>query len=84
MYPGCSNHIYSEQYGEQIQYFDKLQAKNLQNDPWVQKKDYKAEQKSKRRCGLHKHNWMRGMPSLDLLDPTSTLDSNFQIHLMQQ
>jgi hypothetical protein len=34
----CSNHTYSEQYGEQIQYLDKLQAKLLQNDPWVRKK----------------------------------------------
>jgi hypothetical protein len=30
---GCSNHMYSEQYGEQIQYLDKLQAKLLQHDP---------------------------------------------------
>jgi hypothetical protein len=35
---GCSNHLYSEQYGEQIQHLDKLQAKILQNDPWVRKK----------------------------------------------
>jgi hypothetical protein len=33
--------MYSEHYGEQIQYPIKLQAKILQNDPWVRKKDYK-------------------------------------------
>jgi cytochrome c-type biogenesis protein CcmH/NrfG len=27
-----------QQYGEQIQYLKKLQAKLLQNDPWVRKK----------------------------------------------
>jgi hypothetical protein len=36
--PGCSNHTYNEQYGEHIQYIVKLQAKSLQNDPWVRKK----------------------------------------------
>jgi hypothetical protein len=40
MCPGCSNHTYNEQYGEHIQYLDKLQAKILQNDHWVRKKDY--------------------------------------------
>jgi hypothetical protein len=31
------SHVY-KQYSEQIQYLDKLQAKILQNDPWVRKK----------------------------------------------
>jgi hypothetical protein len=35
---GCSNHIYSKQYVEQIQYLNKLQAKIFTNDPWVRKK----------------------------------------------
>jgi hypothetical protein len=35
---GCSNHIYSKQYAEQIQYLNKLQAKIFTNDPWVRKK----------------------------------------------
>jgi hypothetical protein len=35
---GCSNHTYSEQYGEHIQHLDKLEAKPLQNDLWVRKK----------------------------------------------
>jgi hypothetical protein len=35
--PGCLNHTYREKYDEQIQYLDKLQAKILQNDPWVRK-----------------------------------------------
>jgi hypothetical protein len=36
--PVCSNHTHNEQYGEHIQYLVKLQAKILQNDPWVSKK----------------------------------------------
>jgi hypothetical protein len=36
--PECSNHTYDQQYGQQIQYLVKLQAKILTNDPWVRKK----------------------------------------------
>jgi hypothetical protein len=56
--------------------------KSLQNDPWVQKKDYTVEQNSKHRCGFHMHNWRSGRPSLHFLAPAGTLDSSFQ-HLIQ-
>jgi hypothetical protein len=38
MCPGCSNHMYNYNMIRQMQYLDKLQAKLLQNDPWVRKK----------------------------------------------
>jgi hypothetical protein len=51
---------------------------SLQNDPWVQKKYYRAARKSKRRCVFHRHNRRRGRSSLYLLAPAGTLgfDSN--------
>jgi hypothetical protein len=72
--PGCSNHMYGQQYGEQIQYHIKLQTRI----PWVQKKYYRVARKSKRRCVFHRHNRRRGRPSLYLLAPAGTLgfDSN--------
>jgi hypothetical protein len=47
---------------------------SLQNDPWVQKKDYRAARKSKCRCIFHRHNQRRGRPSLYLLALAGTLD----------
>jgi hypothetical protein len=47
---------------------------SLQNDPWVQKKDYRVARKSNHKCVFHRHNRRRGRPSLYLLAPVGTLD----------
>jgi hypothetical protein len=47
---------------------------SLQNDQWVQKKDYIVVQKSKNRCVFHRNNRRRGSPSLYLLARAGTLD----------
>jgi hypothetical protein len=74
MCPGCSNHTYSNNMVNRYNISINYKLNSLQNDMCVQKKDYRAAQISKRRCGFHMHNWRRGGPSLQLLAPTGTLD----------
>jgi hypothetical protein len=74
-----------QQYGEQIQYLNKLQAKILQNDHWIRKKiTIKQPRKSKCRCDFHRHNRRRGRPSLHLLALAGTLDSLNRLMVVTQ
>jgi hypothetical protein len=57
MCPRRSNHTYSEQYGEQIQYLNNYKLKFYKTDMLVQKEDYRVARKSKHRCSFHMHNF---------------------------
>jgi hypothetical protein len=76
---GCSNHTYSNNMVNKYNISIKLQDKNLQNGPWVQKKDYRVAQNSMRWCGFHRHNRRGGRPSFLLLRPAGTLDFDSNI-----
>jgi hypothetical protein len=77
--PGCSNHTYNNNLINRYNISLNLQAKILQNSMWVQNKDYRVAQNSKRRCGFHRHNRKRDMPSFLLLHLAGTLDFDCNI-----